>query len=37
MNGNKLISLAEMDKGIIAILKLPDVLFKAKKPIIRAF
>ena len=36
MNGNGLVSLAELDKGMRDVLKLP-VLFKMKKVMLRAF
>ena len=37
MNGNGLLSLAEVDKGLRDVLQLGDNLFRAKKAIIRAF
>jgi hypothetical protein len=37
INGNGLLSLAEVDKGLRDVLQLGDNLFRAKKAIIRAF
>lgn len=36
-NGNGYVSLAEMDRGILDVLLLPDTVFSSKKPIMRAF